>query len=234
MSTTISIAGLKAISRGGLLAMVFAGLVAPAVAERREAGGDDASRKAQYMLRQMQAELQKVKAENAKLKGELDGMKKSRNELEGKLENSEKKLSSSNNRNASLNSRLREDGDKYRDLADRYRDLQTELRQARFKAGFLEDAVAERNEWIDVCQKQNDELYTVNNELLDAYRDKGVMASFSQTVPVTGLARVRVENLVEDYRYKLDDLKMFEFADSTREEYGLQTGQHGMQGSTGG
>lgn len=32
---------------------------------------------------------------------------------------------------------------------------------------------------------------------------------------MTGLARVRTENLVEDYRYKLGNLRMPEFTEST-------------------
>lgn len=197
--------------QAGLAAILCAALVASLHAEPRTAGGDDAARKAQYLLRQMQAELQQEKTENARLQGELDGLKKSQGELKQQLETSEQKLTGSSGRNAALSERLRRDGDKYRELMDRYRDTVAELRKARFKVAYMEQAVQERNAWISTCQKNNDELYTVNSELLDAYRDKGVMASLSQAVPVTGLARVRVENRVEEYRYRLDDLKMLDF-----------------------
>jgi hypothetical protein len=194
--------------------ILCAALVMPALAERREAGADDPARKAQYLMRQMQAELQQAKAENTRLQAELDAQKGKQAGLREQLEEAERKLSSSSRRNTVLNERLVSDGDKYRELMRRYREAVDELRKARFKVAYMEQAVLERNEWIDTCRNSNEELYTINGELLEAYNNKGIMASLSQSMPVTGLARVRVENVVEDYRYRLEDLKMLDFTGS--------------------
>ena len=211
MKATKGSLGINGVFQFVLVALLLACTATSALAERREESGDDATRKAQYLLRQMQAELQKAKTENAGLQGELDKLKGKQGDLEKQLESSEQKLSSSSNRNSALNDRLQKDGDKYRALMTRYRETVADLRKTQFKVAYMQEAVLERNQWISVCQENNEKMYTANNELLEAYRDKGLMASLSQSAPVTGLAMVRAENLVEDYRYRLEDLKMLDF-----------------------
>jgi hypothetical protein len=194
-----------------LLAVIPAGALAEA---RREGGGDDATRRAQLLMRQMQAEIQKVNAENAKLKDELDAQKKDQDMLEENLASTEKSLSRSRQSNASLTDRVRRDSEKYHTLTDRYRETLAKLRTAQFKVAYLQEAVIERNKWIDVCRGNNDELYRVNNELLDRYLNRGLFSALGESEIVTGLGRVRLENMVEEYRYKLDDLQVLEYKES--------------------
>ena len=84
---------------------------------------------------------------------------------------------------------------------DRYREKLNELHAAQFRLDYLETAVNERNQWIETCKAGNDDRYTVNGDLL------------AGTEP--GLARLRTETVVDDYRYKLDTLRMPEFTEST-------------------
>lgn len=75
------------------------------------------------------------------------------------------------------------------------RELSLSLLEVRMKA----DA-AERQR----CEANNLALYTYGRELLAAYRDKGVLASISQRDPVFNLGSVKIENILEEYRDKLD------------------------------
>jgi chromosome segregation ATPase len=55
------------------------------------------------------------------------------------------------------------------------------------------------------CEANNQALYTYGRELLEAYQNKGVVSALSQHDPVLNLGKVRIENVLEEYRDKLDD-----------------------------
>jgi Skp family chaperone for outer membrane proteins len=191
--------------------MTVSGIVA---AEARREGGDDAMRKLQYLMRELTAENQSLKTENAKLHGELQDLKSENSKLTADIGDKKSALDRNRQHNEMLVERVRSDSDKYRTLVDRYREKQNELRMMQNKAGFLEQAVTERNQWIATCKANNDDLYKANSDLLDLYQNRGLLDVVAGMDKVTGLARVRKESMVEDYRYKLSDLRMFDFRDS--------------------
>jgi septal ring factor EnvC (AmiA/AmiB activator) len=196
-----------------LTVMLSASAGVAAETARRE-DGDDAMRKAQYLLRQMTAEQQALKTDNAKLQSEIQDLKAENERLTADLGERESTIARNRKSNDALVERIQSDSDKYHDLVERYRNKLEELRTAQFRVAYLEQAVIERNQWIDVCKASNDDLYQANSELLELYQNRGVLDLLAGAEPVTGLARVRTESLVEDYRYKLEDLKMPDFTDS--------------------
>jgi chromosome segregation ATPase len=197
-----------------LLAALLAVSAGVAAETARREGGDDALRKAQYLLRQLTAEQERLKTDNAKLQAELEGLKTENRHLEEQRGKQEGALASSKRNTEALIERVRSDNGKYRELVERYRSKLNELRAAQFKVAYLERAVSERNQWIETCKNSNDDLYSVNSELLKRYEKRGLLDLLAGAEPVTGLARVRTENVVEDYRYRLEDLKMPQFTES--------------------
>ena len=196
-------------------AVLLAGSYGAAAETARREGGDDALRKAQYLLRQLTTEQERLKIDNAKLQAEIEGLKEEKQRLEDAQGRQETALAGSRRNNEALIERVKSDSEKYHGLVERYRNKLNELRAAQYKAAYLEQAVTERNQWIDTCRASNDDLYKANSELLERYEKRGLLDLLAGAEPVTGLARVRTESVVEDYRYKLDDLKMPEFTDST-------------------
>lgn len=182
-----------------------------AAAEARREGGDSAVRKLEYMLRELSTENQSLKAENARLQGQLQDLKSENGKLTTELGANKTALSHNRKNNAMLVERVRSDSDRYRNLVEHYREKLKALRTTQFKVAYLEQAVKERNQWIDTCKANNDDLYKANSKLLDLYQHRGVLDVLTGADPVTGLARVRRESKVEDYRYKLEDLKMLDF-----------------------
>jgi len=57
---------------------------------------------------------------------------------------------------------------------------------------------------IRVCEQKNSELYSISVKLLDKYQAKGVLDAIRQAEPFTQLEKVRVENLMQEYRDKSD------------------------------
>ncbi|HEY2463031.1 MAG TPA: hypothetical protein VGI32_03140 [Steroidobacteraceae bacterium] len=61
---------------------------------------------------------------------------------------------------------------------------------------------------IASCETKNLKLYSYSQDLLQAYRKKGVWASLAQKDPVLGLKEVDVENVVQEYRIKFAGQKI--------------------------
>lgn len=68
----------------------------------------------------------------------------------------------------------------------------------------LQRSVAEATEANLVCQEKNRELAMVAREVLGKYREVGVLDVLKRREPFTGVRRVQVENLLEDYTGQLE------------------------------
>lgn len=53
---------------------------------------------------------------------------------------------------------------------------------------------------LTLCRSHNGQLVSAVDDLLDAYRNKGVFDALGEGEPFTGIGRVRLENLLETYR----------------------------------
>ena len=72
----------------------------------------------------------------------------------------------------------------------------------------LQQSVAEGTEANLVCQEKNRELATITREVLDKYRDVGVFDVLKRREPFTGVRRVQVENLLEDYAGRMEGARI--------------------------
>lgn len=70
------------------------------------------------------------------------------------------------------------------------------------------EIVGRQARMIQACEDKNMELARIGGELLQRYRDKGLMDALKQAEPFTQIERVRMENLWQEYRDKLDSQKM--------------------------
>lgn len=68
----------------------------------------------------------------------------------------------------------------------------------------LQAALAQRGQSLGACEEKNGKLYRLNREILAKYRDKGLIETLSQAEPITGIKAVEIDNILEEYRDKLD------------------------------
>lgn len=108
------------------------------------------------------------------------------------------------------------------DLRTRLADTQAQLEKASAALAQTRDRLAERDGQLgrlqadhqtqsasfDTCQTRNAQLYTLGSELLDRYANKGVREVLSTGEPFTQIKRVQLENLVDEYRHKLDQQRV--------------------------
>lgn len=183
-----------------------------AQAAQREQGGNDALRKAQYMLQKLSAEKTTLEQENLRIAEELKQVRGELDGTRGKLDKTEQAHGQAQERNAALTDRVRADSQRIGELQATYR---KDIGDARADIHLLHNAVKERDGWIAACNTKNEAMYKTNSELLAAYRDKGAWAALKQQEPLTGIASVQVENAVQEYQFRLEDLRTVEFKPET-------------------
>lgn len=177
-----------------LLAMAL--LMQPALA------ADDAQAK---KLQQMQ---RKFAQEKAALEGQL-------RDANGKLDETSKKAEEAVGKSAALGSRLRRAEEERKKLDEVLEDMRRQLAEQKEavmklsgEGADLKSRLGRQEEANAQCAERNQRLYQYGVEILGHYESKGVLSGLAQSEPFTQIKRVRVENLVEDYREKLNDEKM--------------------------
>ncbi len=195
--------------------LLLLGLQVPAHAERREDGAADAMRKAQLMIRSLSAEKSSLQAEKEKLDAQVKSLEAKVDALESGLENTRGKLGDAKKHQERLLDRVRSDVDKYKSLLQKYEQSQSRLRSAMQDNQLLVSAVQERESWVSQCGASNRKLYQAGLDLLDLYKHKSVGDVIKDKEPVLGFGRVELETKAQDYRFRLQDLRITPFQPST-------------------
>ncbi len=183
-------------------------------AARRAQQAQQALRKAEEekaALAREKAELEdKVKAANAR----IETAEKTARSLQGAVARArklEEELKREKEAGAALQAKLADAGQRIaaagvqqteslRTLASRdsqLKQLQATLLQARTQA----------TTELGVCDAKNAKLVAYSGDLLRLYRDKTAFESIAQAEPLTGLKSVAIENIIEEYRGKIDSQK---------------------------
>ena len=88
-----------------------------------------------------------------------------------------------------------------RQLAAQVKDLDQKLAQQR-------EIIARQTQIVQACDEKNAKLVEVTNELLAKYKQKGVWDAIAQQEPFTGIKEVQIQNLLQDYRDKVEGLRV--------------------------
>lgn len=173
--------------------------------------------------RRMQLLLNAAQQEKTDLAAQVDALKNKVSELESKRAALEKKLSGQSKQLTDLADKQQQtdlkDRQQQEELSNKYQDSekrlklmeeqyttisknlqQTQLDKEREKMRFDSD--------IKVCEKKNTELYLFNVKLMSRYQSKGMMEVMRQAEPFTQLEQVKLENLLQEYRDKLEANKI--------------------------
>ena len=171
-----------------------------AVAPRDGGSSGGAAGQAQLMMQQLGAEKARLTSENARLKQKLK-------KLEAALEENEKKADQSQKKSQNLNHLLGKERVKVNELVVKFRETIENLRVTERERNELNAKVQYLSAEMNTCSGKNVELANLGYELLDHYENKGMFSAMIQGEPFTQVKRVQIENLVEDYQYKIEDAK---------------------------
>ena len=181
-----------------------------------------ALRRVQQQLSQTQGQIGTLEQEKTQLAEDLDKAQKSSKEMEGKtaglqhalgegkrqqtvlgkeLAATKAELSTTKQLLAEAQKSLSATGSKLTETTQTLQKTDTEKRTL--------ETIKTRNERdIASCEQKNVALYQVGRSLMDRFEKKTCAETLAQKEPFTGIKRVETENLLEEYRDKLDEQKL--------------------------
>jgi chromosome segregation ATPase len=190
--------------------MALLALASLAAAQQAREGGGDA--RLQAMVQQLTAERAELQTENRELEAELreraaelEAAQAEITSLRGDVAESSSSLEQSkatSDRNAALVAQLRA---RVEEIVAEFRRTAEVLRQTELERNELSAMLASKDSSLEQCITNNLALYQTGIEVLDQYEEKGCFTSARQRGPFTQLKRVEIENLVDEYRWRLED-----------------------------
>jgi len=154
--------------------------------------------RAQFMLRQLNSQKVQLEKQNAGLKAEIDTLKKESAKQLKKVKAGNKKLGMAGKKKDKYILKLKE---KLKETLIALRKSEKERLQAN-TIGQALDTELKR------CVGNNHSLVLMNDKLVDNYTKKGCWDSILQDEPFTGINQVKVENILQEYRFENEDLKV--------------------------
>jgi len=196
----------------GALSLGVASRAQAQAARQPPAGGGGGNPQA---MQQLQAAMASLQAENGRLKKELEDSK-------GKVQAASKEASGSKQGVASLRAALaqaqasKQSSEALReqtqarlsDLLDKYRQNTGALAGVETERGQLRQDLAAATGRLDVCAQRNVALYDAMNQALDKVGRGGFFTAMGRAEPFTKIERVRLENMVDEYRARAEELKL--------------------------
>jgi septal ring factor EnvC (AmiA/AmiB activator) len=161
------------------------------------------------------AEVRRLHDEQRKLTQQKTELETKLKEADAKIEDSDHALARANGRSAVLDKKLKTSEDDKAQLKAKLEETerrlaeQTDARQrAETEDKRLTAALSAQEKATASCEEKNVQLYRYGQEMALRYQNKSVSDALMQSEPVTGLKRVEIENLLEEYRDWVDSQKI--------------------------
>lgn len=175
---------------------------------QQESAAERAMRKAQGLLRQLASEKKALELKNSEMVFELEKASAEIAKQQAALAEQHKVNQAFAENNAILVERVQSDHEKMQDMIGKYQAKQAELALYQHDHALLKKAVVERDQWMAQCRQNNTSLLDAGKELLRRYDEKSLWDAFVGQEPLLGIARVDQEVQEQEYRFKLEDLKV--------------------------
>jgi septal ring factor EnvC (AmiA/AmiB activator) len=173
-----------------------------------------ALKKAQGVVRQLTEEKTVLETEKTALQEQvkkLEGLVKQLEPLPGEVRRYQTAAETLRTGNSTLAAQLAHAQQKQQELHRKLQEVVAQAKLIQTDNQLLVSAVKERGQWISRCADKNRGLVTANGELVGKYKDKGFWGKLGELEPFTGIANVEIQNTVESYQFKLDDLAVTAF-----------------------
>jgi DNA repair exonuclease SbcCD ATPase subunit len=201
----------------GLLMLAMAAASANAQAPRSGGGGGDAQRIMQQ-YQQISAEKTALQTQLTQMKKDLDGataelaaVKKERDALKARsagIRPAAAQLAQANAAKDSAEKNLEQNKQKTAELIDRFKLTIGTLKGVESEHAQLQKDYAALDRTLDTCAANNLELFDITNSVLDRYEHVGIFTKTSSVEPFTRLTRTRINNLVDEFRERAQELRV--------------------------
>jgi len=154
--------------------------------------------RAQYMLRQINSQKVQLEQQNVGLKKELDALRKE----------SVRQIKKQKAGNKKLDLTVKKKDQFIVKLKDKLRQTMIALRQSEAQRLQANNIGQSLDSELKQCVSNNHALVSMNDKLVDNYTKKGCWDSILQDEPFTGINQVKVENILQEYRFQNEDLQV--------------------------
>jgi cell division protein FtsB len=193
-------------------------IVLPAAAQVQRSGNADARVLQQLQqLQQVTAERANLQKENAELKTQIEQLKKdnakmqaTRGALEGRAKALEAAAARQDNSGKASQEQVERARAQTQEVVTKYREMTQTLANVEADRSSTRAQLAQRDRDLKVCVDRNAGFYNLNTEVLDRFEHRGLWSSLSEREPFTKLKRIELENLVDGYKERADELKLQE------------------------
>lgn len=189
----------------GLAVLLACGVCLHAHADERALQA--ALTKTQLMLKQAAADKIVAEKQLAETRAELE---RSKQEFERYRKTTEGKLQAKEQGSTKLAGTVDALKERYVELQGKYAELNQRYVSSTRSGKEVDQKLKNHQENFQLCLENNRKLYDINQEILGNYQNKGMWEVMQESEPFTGFKAVKVENLIQDYQYKNDDLKLDE------------------------
>jgi len=184
----------------------------PSHAQTERSGNADA--RVLQQLQQITGEKTALQAENAKLKQDIEQLRKdlagttsAKNAAEGKAKNLQANASRGEQSGKQAEEQLERTRGQLQELVTKFRETAQTLRDVETDRATARTELAAQQRDFKTCVDRSAGLYNLNAEILDKMENRGLWSSIAEREPFTKIKRVELENLIDDYRYRADELK---------------------------
>lgn len=207
-----------------MLAVIFSPPMFAAQPKQSDAA-QQALKKAQGVLKQLNEEKAALETEKKTLSDEkaalqtqvekLESALKQLSPLQAEVVAQKSAVDSLRNSNGALSSQLSRSQANERELNKKLQETVAQAKLIQNDNQLLVSAVQERERWIGRCDEKNRDVIHAANELTTKYQNKSFLEKLSEVEPFTGIGNVEMENTEQNYQFKLEDLKVTAFEKET-------------------
>lgn len=197
-----------------LTAISLVALGGSALAQTERSGGGELQ-KFMQQYQQVSAERTALQAQVAQMKKDLDSakadlaaMKKERDALKAHGDSSAAAVAQANAARQATEQNLEQYKQRMNELVARFRETAQSLKEVETDRTKARQELGERNAAFDTCAEKNLQLYEITGEVLNRYEHVGLFTKTSAVEPFTQITRTRIENLVDDYRGRAQELRV--------------------------
>jgi chromosome segregation ATPase len=197
------------------LVVLLTALALAGAALAQQARDDGGAARLQAMVQQLTAERTQLQTASTKPKTDLDTanaeLKKARDAnaaLERRLAQAETSVTQVNAANTRSAAQIEQQRASTAELVARFRMLAETLADTELERNELRATLAARESALKQCVTNNQKLFDTGVEVLGRYEQKGCFTSMRDNEPFTQNKRVQLQNLVDEYRWALEDQKL--------------------------
>ena len=167
--------------------------------------GEEKTEATASMEQKCTSDLDKIQNEKKALGGQLVKLKEQAHNLEAKIE---AKIKEADELTAKNKKELQEAGKKYDQAAQRNKDLERDLKKVKGEKDALQAQLKKTTQKLSGSEANNANLCIIGEELVKAYKNKGVKDAILEKEPLTQIKKVELEQLAQKYKEEIEQQKI--------------------------